>query len=101
MSINLDIHDGHCATVLMSDEDTGAILFCASEERFTRKKNIGGFPIHATREGLKAISADPKEVSKIRFSTTSVPEIEISVGGNHGFLVNYFHGLGHIFLEKY
>lgn len=94
MPINLDIHDGHCATVLMSDEDTGAILFCASEERFTRKKNIGGFPIHATREGLKAISADPEEVSKIRFSTTSVPEIEISVGGKPRFLSQLFSRFG-------
>ena len=92
--INLDIHDGHCATVLMSDQETGAILFCASEERFTRKKNIGGLPVHAIREGLKVISAGPKEVSKIRFSTTSVPEIQISVGGKPRLLSQLFSYFG-------
>ena len=54
--------------------------FAQAKKVFSRKKNIGGLPILAIRKGLEVIDAKPAEISTIRLSTVSIPEIGISVG---------------------
>ncbi len=45
MTTILGITDSHCSTAALLVD--GQIVACASEERFTRKKNQGGYPQHS------------------------------------------------------
>ena len=54
--IDLHIHDGHTATLLAVNSDTGEILFGANDERYTLVKNQGGFPFKTLEVAKKTIN---------------------------------------------
>ena len=54
------INDGHNASVVLLQD--GRIVFAWQEERFTRRKNQPGFPIHALLAGLEFIGAELNQV---------------------------------------
>ncbi|MGE4159253.1 MAG: carbamoyltransferase C-terminal domain-containing protein [Planctomycetota bacterium] len=67
----LGIHDGHNATVAMIQE--GQTRYCASEERFSGRKNEIGFPILAMQAGLREIGLDPSMLDAVAFSSIHIP----------------------------
>lgn len=74
--IILGIHDGHTATACIFEN--GKILGMASEERFTKKKNQGGFPLHAIKWLLEANNINPSDLDKITFPGYLTPIEDIS-----------------------
>lgn len=66
----LGIHDGHLATACLLHD--GRLTACASEERFTRKKNQGGAPRLALHWILTAVT-DPSEVDAVAIAGITEP----------------------------
>jgi carbamoyltransferase len=60
----LGLSFSHNATVALVDETSGAILFCCSEERFSRRKNEWGIPKRTIEYVFKNL-AKPREISAI------------------------------------
>lgn len=56
----LGLHDGHTATAAIIRD--GIILAVISEERLTRIKNHGGFPLNAINEVLRITGILPEEI---------------------------------------
>ena len=73
--LELHIHDGHNSSILISDAKTGKILFGANEERYTRAKNQGGFPINSIKASQNFLNYKPEQIKSIFFSTKSIPYI--------------------------
>ena len=61
----LGIHDGHNASACLYEN--GKILGLVSEERFTKVKNIGGFPYHSVNWLLKSTRTEDSQIDKIAF----------------------------------
>ncbi len=62
------INDGHNASVVLLQD--GRIAFAWQEERFTRRKNQPGFPIHALHKGLQCIGVDLDAVDVFAVAST-------------------------------
>lgn len=62
----LGISESHCATAALLVD--GKIIACASEERFVREKNIGGFPKKSIEYVLKEGNIDISDIDLIIFS---------------------------------
>ncbi len=62
------INDGHNASVVLLQD--GRIVFAWQEERFTRRKNQPGFPIHALHKGLQFIGAELDAVDMFAVAST-------------------------------
>ena len=62
LGINED-HNASCALFA-----NGKILACASEERFTRKKNDVGYPFSAAEFVLKNTRIRPEEIDRVVFA---------------------------------
>ncbi|MBI4434410.1 hypothetical protein HY635_01135 [Candidatus Uhrbacteria bacterium] len=63
----LGVHSGHNATaVLLYD---GAVVACASEERFTGRKNESGLPMRSIAYVLRAANVGSRDLSGVAFAT--------------------------------
>ncbi len=60
MTIVLGVHDGHLSTAALVVD--GRLVACASEERFTRRKNQSGFPANAINYVLRHARVRPDEI---------------------------------------
>ena len=60
----LGLSFSHCSTACLVDEDCGRIVFCCSEERFTRKKNEWGIPYNTIQYIFSNICKSEK-ISKV------------------------------------
>jgi carbamoyltransferase len=82
MSVVLGISETHCASAAISKD--GKIVACASEERFTRKKNQDGFPENA----VKWVRSQVEEpIDKVILSFKNFywyPHLEFSDTMSHG-----------------
>jgi len=67
----LGIHDGHNATAVFIDE--GKVISMVSEERFTNKKNQGGFPKNALQWILDQNQLSVKDVDFVAFPHLVAP----------------------------
>ena len=72
----LGIHDGHNASACLYED--GTILGLVSEERFTKVKNMGGFPYHSINWLLKSTQTEISKIDKIAFATMTQPLQDIS-----------------------
>ncbi len=61
----LGIHDGHSSSAALIED--GQILAAVQEERLTRQKNQGGFPLEAVREVLKIAEIELSDVDHAAF----------------------------------
>ena len=69
----LGLNETHCATAaLLSD---GRIIGCASEERFTRLKNVAGYPRHAIDSVLRGAGLINRMIKKRDFWMPFAPTI--------------------------
>lgn len=71
----LGIHDGHTATACYLHD--GSIKNAVSEERFTRVKGQGGFPINAIESIVNREGIDPKNFDKIALVGLVQPLVSI------------------------
>lgn len=71
MGYTLGLHDGHTSTaaLLKGPEIIGVI----SEERITRKKNQGGFPVNAVKNLLFSNNIDPSEIDQVALGSLIQP----------------------------
>ncbi len=112
--IDLHIHDGHTATLLVVDSDTGEILFGANEERYTIVKNQGGFPFKTLEVAKKTLNFANINIKNIYFCTKTLPLIsnykKSKVRSLFDFLIwftpkeifkNYFFTNFYIFISSY
>ncbi|OGS11613.1 MAG: hypothetical protein A2234_02435 [Elusimicrobia bacterium RIFOXYA2_FULL_58_8] len=72
----LGIHEGHLSTACLLED--GQILALASEERFNKKKNCGGFPGLTVEWLLKYTKTDPKDIDFVALSGLIEPTVEIA-----------------------
>src|SRR4029450_1784902 len=61
--IVLGITETHCATAAILRD--GAIVGCASEERFTRLKNDAGYPRRAVDALLRELGLAPRDIDLV------------------------------------
>ena len=66
--IVLGITETHCATAAILRD--GAILGCASEERFTRLKNDAGYPRLAIDALFRELSLSPRDIDRVALAGT-------------------------------
>src|SRR2546428_743069 len=66
--IVLGITETHCATAAVLRD--GAIVGCASEERFTRLKNDAGYPRLAVDALLRELSLTPRDIDLVALAGT-------------------------------
>ena len=66
--IVLGITETHCATAAILRD--GAIVGCASEERFTRLKNDAGYPRRAIDALLRELSLTPRDIDLVALAGT-------------------------------
>ena len=59
------IHDGHNATACYLED--GKLVSMVSEERFTNKKNQGGYPVNSIQWILQSNDIDLKDIDHIAF----------------------------------
>jgi len=84
----LGIHDGHTATACLYED--GEINGMASEERFTKVKNQGGFPINTIKWLLEVNNLDIKDIDSIVMPGLIEPIQDISsyLTGRHKLFGN-------------
>ncbi len=70
----IGIHDGHNASVSLLQN--GKITYAVSEERIVRKKNAGGFPIHALQKMLQDVGLSTKGIDCVATSGKRPPKQE-------------------------
>src|SRR5437879_5290408 len=70
--IVLGITETHCATAAILRD--GAIVGCASEERFTRLKNDAGYPRRAIDALLRELSLTPRDIDLVALAGTRAYE---------------------------
>ncbi|MEM5778157.1 MAG: carbamoyltransferase N-terminal domain-containing protein [Candidatus Aenigmatarchaeota archaeon] len=76
MSVILGISETHCATACVTKD--GNIIACASEERFTRRKNQDGFPERAVEWVLSKVN-EPIDLVVLSFKNFYwYPHLEFS-----------------------
>ncbi len=57
--------------------DGERVLFAANEERFTRRKNQGGFPRNALEAGFAATGVAPEAVARVCCAGTMTPPLPL------------------------
>jgi carbamoyltransferase len=67
----------------------GRIVAAASEERFTRVKNQGGFPFHALDFCLKKAGVDPKDVDHVAYAALPFHKERLRDVVNYGQNLRY------------
>jgi carbamoyltransferase len=77
----LAIHDGHTGTACLFED--GKILGMASEERFTKVKNQGGFPKNTIKWLLESSDTKPDELDHIVFPGFLMPIKEVNAHNRH------------------
>ncbi|MGH7310466.1 MAG: carbamoyltransferase C-terminal domain-containing protein [Candidatus Rokuibacteriota bacterium] len=69
--IVVGITETHCATAAILRD--GTIIGCASEERFSRLKNDGGYPGQALAALLRELAISPQEIDLVALAGTRAP----------------------------
>ena len=77
----LGIHDGHTGTACLLNN--GEILGMVSEERFTKTKNKGGFPMNAIKWLLSDNGIKGDEIDSIAFPGYLTPILEVNSHDRH------------------
>src|SRR5436309_1622297 len=72
--IVLGISETHCATATVLRD--GAIVGCASEERFSRLKNDAGYPRVAIDALLRELALSPAAVDRVVLAGTRIPSYD-------------------------
>ena len=72
--IVLGISETHCATAAVLRD--GAIVGCASEERFSRLKNDAGYPRVAIDALLRELALSPAAVDRVVLAGTRIPSYD-------------------------
>ncbi len=62
----LGINSSHNATACLLKD--GKVVYCVSEERFTRVKNQSGLPINSIKQIFKDLKIRPDEIDQVGFS---------------------------------
>jgi carbamoyltransferase len=62
----IGIHDGHCASLALMKNDE--VIFAIQEERITRIKNSGGFPVLSLKETLKRFNLKISDIDEFIFA---------------------------------
>src|SRR5437899_3557041 len=70
----LGISETHCATAAVLRD--GAIVGCASEERFSRLKNDAGYPRVAIDALLRELALSPAAVDRVVLAGTRIPSYD-------------------------
>src|SRR5437870_2597749 len=70
----LGISETHCATAALLRD--GAIVGCASEERFSRLKNDAGYPRRAIDALLRELALTPSAIDRVVLAGTRIPSYE-------------------------
>ena len=68
--IILGINDAHDASACLIKD--GKLVFAIQEERLTRIKNIGGFPISSVQQILKKFNLRKKDIDYIAIATKRI-----------------------------
>lgn len=79
MTYVLGIHEGLNATACLIGN--GEIIGCASEERFSRRKNHSGIPFAAIAYCLKVAGISIKDIDRTVFTTNIMPAFRSGDGG--------------------
>lgn len=79
----LGIHDGHNSSAAFVDN--GAVVAVVQEERLTRHKNQGGFPINTIKEVLVISGLSIEDIDQFTFSGHGKSEIK----NRQDILANY------------
>ena len=61
--IVLGLNETHCATAAVLRD--GAVIGCASEERFSRLKNDDGYPRRAVEALLRSLALAPADIDLV------------------------------------
>lgn len=93
----LAIHDGHNATACYLKD--GKVICMVSEERFTNKKNQGGFPKKSIEWILQSQNLSWSDIDKIAFPHL-VALIEYGSGRDSSFARNIYGFLAHFLPRK-
>src|SRR5437867_12344169 len=72
--IVLGISETHCATAAVLRD--GAVVGCASEERFSRLKNDAGYPRLAVGALLGELGLSPSAIDRVVLAGTRIPSYE-------------------------
>ena len=72
--IVLGINETHCATAAVLRD--GEIVGCASEERFSRRKNEAGYPRLAVEALLRDLRLRPADIDRVVLAGTRLPAYE-------------------------
>jgi carbamoyltransferase len=72
--IVLGISETHCATAAVLQD--GAVVGCASEERFSRLKNDAGYPRRAIDALLRDLRIAPGDVDRVVLAGTRIPSYD-------------------------
>ena len=72
--IVLGISETHCATAAVLRD--GAVVACASEERFSRLKNDAGYPRLAVGALLGELGLSPSAIDRVVLAGTRIPSYE-------------------------
>ncbi|MCM2266175.1 MAG: hypothetical protein NDI60_00215 [Elusimicrobiales bacterium] len=72
----LGIHEGHLATACLFED--GKLLGMASEERFNKRKNCGGFPWLTIEWLLASTKTDPRDIDLVALAGIVQPTSEIA-----------------------
>ena len=72
--IVLGISETHCATAAVLKD--GAIVGCASEERFSRLKNDAGYPRRAVDALLHDLALAPRDIDRVVLAGARIPSYE-------------------------
>src|SRR2546430_15379845 len=70
----LGISEPHCATAAVLRD--GAIVGCASEERFSRLKNDAGYPRLAIDALLRELTLAPSVIDRVVLAGTRIPSYD-------------------------
>jgi len=76
----LGINDGIVATACLLCD--GAVVACASEERFSRRKNHAGLPVRAIQYCLQAGGIDPGALDLVALATATMPPFFLDNGAS-------------------
>ncbi len=82
LGINEDLFDAGAALC-----DGGRVLFAANEERYTRRKNEGGFPRQSLAALFEHTRVDPADIARVCVSGFMTPPLPVRLApGTHNWL---------------
>ena len=71
----IGINDTHNSSIAIFDENK--IIFVSEEERFSRCKQISGFPFYAAKYALKKFKIKPNQIESVSFATKKITGMNI------------------------